>query len=125
MVNASELRLGNHLLYKGKIIVVNEISGNYINQDTSGNSENYDLIDIEDIEPIRLTEEILTKCGMVVNERYRASYLGGFCVSYFDGLRPPNWDVYFRGKSIKGIDFLHEWENLYFFLTDKELETKL
>jgi hypothetical protein len=97
-----------------------------------------DLRDLSYYEQIPLTPEILEKCGFVINRtggHYNNIYLFDgeeckfeisdsskvskfrFCYEYF---KDENGKKYFRG-----LNYLHELQNLIFILTGKELEINL
>ena len=78
----------------------------------------YETHDITVIEPIQLTEEILLKCGfMKINTTW--FMFGNFCINIsFDIEWGGNW----MGIRLKS---LHQLQNLYFTLTNKELEIQL
>lgn len=126
MIEARELRLGNYLLLKGKIVKVAGIP-NSMRLLIPG--EQY-AVDMEEFSGIPLTEEILGDwCGFeIFNAPYnefdffsvRGYELGGFKIT----MRYDNtFRVFeFYGSAIKS---LHQLQNLYFDLERKELEINL
>ena len=96
------------------------------------NRETYAQL-IRFIKPVELTEELFIKLGFELkgyaydfdNENYEIS------VSLYLG----KWQFYFRKKSKKVTmqyesyvadkKYLHEYQNLYYVITDEELEVKL
>lgn len=77
-----------------------------------------DLDNSQDFEPIELTEEILLKCGFVDYD----------CWLQKEGIQLFNIrNLYYRGNfPIKAdIKYLHQLQNLYFALTNEELNVQL
>jgi hypothetical protein len=102
-MKANELRIGNWVRYHH--------NGGFID------AQIFHLTD-EDINvlPIPLSPEIIEKCGFedeYGNGRY-----------YFDGLEYYDGKLWFRTSEIK-IQYLHQFQNLYFALTGEELEVNL
>lgn len=133
MIQANELRIGN---------VVNYL----IKDELDERKEWYDThyIDVYDIKecvedndvfnkfhkPIRLTEEILFKCGF--KDIYNKMWLilegspnieinkSTFQVSVWETINDETEGIY-----LNNIRYLHQLQNLYFALTGKELEINL
>lgn len=113
-MNAAELRIGNLVLFKGNKIKIESVEISYCEQYQGEFNETF--------KPIKLTEEILLKCGFVQDKEilYRwyldSKYIvydiddGGF---KYDG-------VWIRPL----IKHLHQLQNLYFCLIGNELEIK-
>jgi len=82
------------------------------------------LIDNKLIYPINLTEEILLKCGFEkTDEKYlyfEISDIPGI-IQLYDGVAQYSID----SNDVCWINSLHQLQNLYFALTEKELEVKL
>ena len=126
MIDAKDLRIGNWVLLNNnhkkvlwfkydKVCVMNEYPSV--------------IVDLDRIQPIELTKEILLKCGF----KYRPCGIQG--ADMWQGLA--YWDlngVHLRGDKkvtnslkIQGfidseIKYLHQLQNLFFSLTHKELE---
>jgi len=88
---------------------------------------------LELCEPIPLTEEILFKCGFKKTEILGSYNIGSFT---FHSQRPCNdsakftlvTEIYFCGRSVlvvNGVKHLHQLQNLYFALTNQELNIEL
>ena len=129
MIDAKDLRIGNWVLLNNnhkkvlwfkydKVCVMNEYPSV--------------IVDLDRIQPIELTKEILLKCGF----KYRPCGIQG--ADMWQGLA--YWDlngVHLRGDKkvtnslkIQGfidseIKYLHQLQNLYFALTNEELEINL
>lgn len=124
-MDATELRIGNYLERYGKIVKIVEIGIKHKN-DTNyylrceGDNSGYW---IDQFKPIPLTEEILLKCGF--------KYLGnGFYESSFSNisifsLSGIKINIGFKGVIIGEIKHLHQLQNLYFALTNQELDINI
>jgi hypothetical protein len=74
-----------------------------------------------DIEPVPLTEEWLLKCGYVFTNIYQGfnQYRNGSVLEL--SITPNGFELFFNYKWIK-IKYVHQLQNLYFLLTENELE---
>lgn len=114
MTKTTELRLGNwvHSLETNSHVKITAIDEEgYI----AINTITFDGQDDSMIDPIELTEEVLLKCRFVINDGiFEKEGIRLFQVR----------NLYFRGNfPIKSdIKTLHQLQNLYFALTNKELE---
>ena len=104
MIQVNELRVGNWVLEDGEYKKLKSM---------------WDFDDIDDFDPIPLTEEILLKCGFERNH-----YGGLYLLSKFD------FDLtkegYFLVDNVRvHCKHLHQLQNLYFALTGTELKIKL
>lgn len=123
-----ELRVGNYVLHNDKIIEIYNIISDY-----NGVNMHMDYlyyIDIPELKPIQLTEEILLKCEGIINHptienRYELEDYGIYFNiedGYWD---EPSLDVLINGTYITCVEFLHQLQNLYFALTNQELNIEL
>lgn len=86
----------------------------------SVNTENYEALPYECIAPIKLTEEILLKCG------FKRSITGNFEITDFVFSLCNNTICSIVSSNFKPtIKYLHQLQNLYFALTNEELEINL
>ena len=133
MIQANELRIGNTVAvnsqkaYSGeKYIRVQSISSESINMDF----RDYNL---EDLEPVTLTHEILEKCGAkkVQYKKNTVVYLLGellfrlvdnACLLCIETIDDYNSSLY---TITEPLIYLHELQNLVFAITKNELEIKL
>jgi len=120
MILSSELRIGNWVTVIGNFEQIEEISKDYF-ETKSVISMCSD--DETEPKPIPLTEEILLKCGFVKDgDLYHnniALHLGS------DGTF--NYNVnFFEYSNLQEIKYVHQLQNLYFFLTmGEELNIEL
>lgn len=106
----TELRIGNIFKekYSGDLVVVSELTKDRITFDYQTNEK-------WQSEPIELTEEILLKYGFEYDDAFY--YKDGIFLEYDDNsLRV---DCMSDSVSVK---YLHQLQNLYFALRNKELE---
>jgi hypothetical protein len=131
-MNPQELRTGNFLSYDGRICIVTNI-------DSTGNFKlapngvffcefleepKYYIgrSDIENYEPIPLTEEWLLNLGVeyidtVTFKGYKLD-VGNMIIVY-------NNTVRLMGQPLEYIKYVHQFQNLYFALTGEELQVNL
>lgn len=118
-MKASDLRIGN-------LVEQGEVRG-IINFRVFVGDE---AIHISNIKPIPLTEEILLKCGFennydvlyfyLDNDNYSLCYNPkGFFISTFDD------DEQISSINVPDFKHLHQLQNLYYAITNQELEIKL
>lgn len=145
MIDSKDLRIGNYVTDKWyesskTIIIVESIDDKGINLEIE-NDGNYPELSKNWIEPyyifddifgIPLTEDILLKCGFEF-------YGYGENTVTFKGYRFKEFDLLFLDDDNRSIEFmnninekvycnlqfLHQLQNLYFALTNQELEIKI
>lgn len=113
-MKANELRLNNYVKHNGNFYQVEEISDEWLQID------NYQLnTELNEIEPIPLTEEILLKCGFFEGQ-IGYYFLNDITISV-------EGQVYFGDEEtwVAELQYLHQLQNLYFALTNQELEINL
>ena len=115
MITAKELRIGNYVRYIGlydHYPVVKSITEN----------------DDDEIDPITITEEWLLKFGF--ERTYLSQFRSKFthkdihCIGYdFSYVIDKSMEGFtWYGRYVKDIKYIHQLQNLYFALTQKELE---
>lgn len=126
-MKAEELRIGNILTDDlGNLLTVTEIKHNklrcsYLRKDT-GNIH-YSFIDLCNIKPIRLSEDILLKCGFVDN---RLSIFNDLNYMSLIWRHSKLWLTSEHEPScLEHIKNVHELQNLVKSLTGQELEINL
>ena len=109
-MEAGELRIGNWVYIKGikASIPIWKIKPKGVNRDLT-----YDKI-----EPIPITEEWLLKFGFVFNADSKF-WVDRLCVHLKDN---EFYIIYEQGRV--WIEYIHQLQNLFYFLSGKELELK-
>lgn len=125
-MKASELRIGNYCYCQGEIREIFGISKDVIVQYLIDEDAYY--CGFDETKPIELTEEILLKCGFK-KEVFTLNMSYSTVNPYFELTRRHfsvskvyEKNVRFWGNEIK---YLHQLQNLYFALTNEELNVKL
>lgn len=126
-MNAKELRLGNLVLWDNEIVPIDLIMIETVNVRHKDSFIDWYTVDIEDIEPIAITEEILLKAG------FKNCGQGTYNHDYFEGIYF-ELDSDFIGYEYQNIcgDYdgcihirlpkeFHKLQNIIFDLTGKEL----
>lgn len=111
MIDVKDLMVGNVILCNGlRTIINNSLMKDIINKET-----------IWTIEPLKLTESILMKCG------FKKLKQTEYTVNTFelDGIRIWVKNGRFYVSSLFPIDYLHELQQLYKILAKQELEIEL
>lgn len=123
-MKTTELRIGNKATFLDKIVTIEALSGDLVS--VSGFERNKFTPIFQNhngLKPIKLTEEILLKCGFVKDEFdnwENETRLGLYKPEEFDGYLSV-W-----GESTVGeCNYLHQLQNLYYALTGQELEINL
>lgn len=122
MINPNELRIGNLLITQSE-------EPEFLKVDAIDSYEQsicaYGLIDVRliDLSPIELTPEILEKCGFNrLTEKSHSGYKASIftnpalTICFDDGIL--TWSLF---PALK-IQYIHQFQNLYFALTGKELD---
>jgi len=140
MIKSEELRKGNLLLLDGKEQEIKGIHprGSHLFTDwPAGNWK-----EIERFEPVPITEERLEELGLRRNKRHEDSdyqrweqceghSMGLYFFHFFiNGSGTPILRLEFQGDvgcytpNLKGVNYVHQLQNLYFFLIGEELIKK-
>jgi hypothetical protein len=123
MIQAKELRIGNLVISPS----LNEIT---VNARWILEQHQCDLSNCEYLQPIPITEEWLLKLGfeMVYISEFRTKlthkkeHFIGYDLSHVSDKSMEGFTWY--GRYITDIKYIHQLQNLYFALTQKELEIK-
>ena len=123
MIKATELRIGNW------VEVENYKNIQLENVHPEGTTHGDDQYLISMLKPIPLTEEILLKCGFEVCYRseftlrldHKLNYKFGAGWNLVNG----HFSVRYIGQNFTHIKYLHQLQNLFYALTDKELQVEL
>lgn len=126
-----ELSIGNLVCYNGKVVKVEQITKHKIGYHTKPNETRMNYARLCEIEPIPITEELLTKRKGDEDNYFM------FCdcsILAFTKLGDAIWDVRIQvgfsnykenRQKIQNIQYLHQLQNAYYFTAHKELEIKL
>lgn len=138
MIKANELRIGNWILingaHYGKVVSIEEsrfATYNPCNRYTDGTTGDYWRYDTDYVNPIPLTPEILESCGFkkefdnVYSNKQKVKdsdlYTLPFALFYHKNQCYHTSD-FSRRNNFKPFRYLHQLQNLYFWLTGEELE---
>lgn len=138
MIQANELRIGNNVLQNGRVVYVESISEDRgiinVNIETELDGSAWlNGIDLNELDPIPLTPEILEKFGFEKDDNDLEFHHEDFCSWYekeypiIGRLVTSNFGTYLFDEETDTlrIYFLHQLQNLYFALTGQELEVNL
>jgi hypothetical protein len=120
-MKASELRMSNLVYFNGnhkEIGVISEIKKNYDLSEVCpykiGINHRVDIYyDIDKLQPIELTEEILLKCENEFTTDFRLEFKNN------------RLHILFCEKWLLVCDYLHEYQNAHYILTNEELTINL
>ena len=116
-MKANEFRIGNLAKYKDQILRIDNLVKGEVWNICRG--DKIELIPLVNIKPIRLSPEILEKCGVKRYDECRWEFAQGYIVKHANGY------FYHYYDPCVIVDYLHQLQNLYFVLTGQELEIKL
>jgi hypothetical protein len=119
MIKANELRLGNYFLWKCKPKKVKHIWPYGVGITTEEGDDWTQVLEIEDIEPIPLTLEILEGAGF--ENWNKNKYANNVICLTLNG----DGFLYLANQRHVNLFYLHQLQNLYFSLTGEELNIKL
>ena len=133
----TELSIGNLVMYNGKVVKVEQITKHKIGYHTKPNETRMNYARLCEIEPIPITEELLTKIGFILPEHkefYIMCCINGKdnsirLTKYFNlwnaEIFASHPEVVMLECTILGLRFVHELQNAYYLITGKELEIKI
>jgi hypothetical protein len=125
---AHELRRLNYIIVEGKIHKIVSIDENKIGTKRHDQISDFPIyknyLDASWVEPIPLTEEMLLKCGFVkdITSIKLSCNNINLNIRYDSNSIRIGFGDYYRLKHIK---YLHQLQNLYFALTNEELQIEL
>jgi hypothetical protein len=131
MLKTEELRIGNLVyfndnMFPGKenqIVEIIKISKNFVYDKTNKNTM---IGELENYKPIEINQDILLKLGFNWNDGapYHDETILEDC---FFGYSQNEIQIFsgYEYKLLKRIKYVHQFQNIYFLLTNKELKTKL
>ena len=116
-MTATELRIGNIVIDTyGKATKVYNIQGDGINSYRDMGANGIDRL--IDLKPIKITDEWLDKLGFTCN-MYRFDQTKYWSSDYFSYDSQKGFS--YSGVKINNIDYVHQLQNVYFYLAGKEL----
>ena len=131
-MKSTELRIGNLVSFGGRLATVYQVnrSGAVLQYEGDTNTEiegvRRSTVSINDIEPVRITEEILIKSGFYKDEgsiRFYIKHVMNSSICAFRVLLS-NTGLYFPNTSnVEWVNMtgVHQLQNLYFAITGQEL----
>ena len=128
MISCYELRIGNYVLVNENLQMISAI-----NRTTASTLEvekiNKQVVseyDLDNIEPVLLTDDIIKQCGFVFHDYFK------FWQLITKGIRSemnlsPDYEVidFMRKPILKKLTSLHQLQNIYFLLKGRELQFHL
>ena len=124
----SELRIGNYVFHEGKPLRITNVLDWCVNMEFGEMSgDRNDEIDINEIEHIPLTEELLLKCGFERSKTHDRYFVKDniFAISTAD-----DKFRFIQGNLVcqlilREIKYVHQLQNLIYSLTEEELQINL
>jgi hypothetical protein len=125
MISCYELRIGNCVLVDEMLQTVSAISSTAVSTfDVEENNEqSVSEHDLESIQPVVLTDDILKQCGFAYHDYFK------FWQLITTGIRSemnvsPDYEVidFMRKPILKKLTSLHQLQNIYFLLKGRELK---
>ena len=132
-VQANELRIGNLLYYSegdtiGYMVVSNITKNSFVAEPLNQKSEDCNNFQ-EGFNPIPLTPNILEKCGFTKNKEWAILYFNPRMGIRFYDFNYAECDIiqdqHFVAFKNSHMKYLHQLQNLYFALTNEELNITL
>ena len=127
MIQANEIKPNNIIDTPYGIATVYGISKDCVQITLKDNESIFDF-DLEDAKPIELTEDILLKCGFVKKNKKNEYFELDEWITLTEEIseeKPVSFDFRCKNTYLTCISYLHQLQNLYFALTQTELEINL
>lgn len=122
-----ELRVENLVCYNGEVVKVEQITKHKIGYHTKPNETRMNYARLCEVEPIPITEELLTKSGFVkriYSDKIFAHGEGMLSTVYF--IESTMIDIRTEDNNATILcKHLHQLQNAYYLVTGKELEIKV
>jgi hypothetical protein len=119
MIYKKDLRIGNLVLVDNNIISIIDVMLDGINYSILNEEPMYNYTEIE---PIKLTEEIIEKTNLTIISGTNSyeNYEETFCI-YSEN------DIWYieNNKATIEVYYLHQLQNIYYFITNTELDINL
>ncbi len=130
MIDARELRIGNHVLdVHERVAIISTISDASVR--LSSRNYHYDSFNCSEIRPIPLTEEILIKCGFEKVNSDSWEYVlklpnyESFVIEYFEYTDAWYYTAGEGTRNGKGWKYLHELQNGLHAIYGEDLNVNL
>lgn len=133
----TELRIGNLVMYNGEVVRVEQITKKKIGYHRHKGETRMNYARLCEIEPIPITEELLTKIGFILPEHkefYAMCRINGkdngirltkYFTSYNVEIFAEHPDFVLLEHTIKDIRYVHDLQNAYQLVTKEELTLQL
>ena len=133
----TELRIGNLVMCNGEVVRVEQITKKKIGYHRHKGETRMNYARLCEIEPIPITEELLTKIGFILPEHkefYAMCRINGkdngirltkYFTSYNVEIFAEHPDFVLLEHTIKDIRYVHDLQNAYYLAAGKELEMKV
>jgi translation elongation factor P/translation initiation factor 5A len=130
MIPCHDLRTGNIILVNNRLRKVTMISNSHTLTDQSLvgvesiNYEENENYPVEDIQPVPMSEAVLQQCNFTYQQHFKFWQListdGGRMEMDID----PNYNLidFMRRPMVKNIASLHQLQNIYYMLFNKEMD---
>jgi hypothetical protein len=123
MISCYELRIGNYVLVDEslqRIAAINRTTASTLEaEENNGNVSEHNL---DNIEPVPLTDDIIKQCGFAFHDYFK------FWQLITTGIRSemnisPDYEVidFMRKPILKRLTSLHQLQNIYYLLKGREL----
>lgn len=128
MISCYELRIGNYVLVNENLQMISAINRTTASTLEVGkiNKQVVSEYDLDNIEPVLLTDDIIKQCGFVFHDYFK------FWQLITTGIRSemnlsPDYEVidFMRKPILKKLTSLHKLQNIYFLLKGRELQFHL
>lgn len=124
MIKSNELRLGNWISDDvGQKVKVSIIRSHTIHYDLNGLKNNL-FINVDNLIPILISDQILLQCGFVKANDVYGGYLSPL-INEKCRFRVRDDFTWHSGFGDVELKYLHQLQNLYFLLSKEELVIKL
>ena len=124
-MKANELRIGNIVEHDGLVLSVLGVSESDVEIQRPGGYAS-EWVDLDDCEPIPLTEEWLKSLGAnqctPANDHQNKYTYGRFVLLWRSKYQYWNVNDLESFGHISKVEFVHEWQNLVYVLNGEELE---
>lgn len=133
----TELRIGNLVMYEGKVVKVEQITRKKIGYHRYKGETRMNYARLCEVEPIPITEELLLKVGFLlpehkefyallnINGRDEAIRITKYFTSYNVEIFAEHPDFVLLEHTIKDIRYVHDLQNVYQLVTKEELTLQL